>query len=70
MATQNDKVVTTREGLPHINSNNPLQVCSREITRENENIKYVQHHSSYGHKIYRGGGILQGAPTQWGGLVR
>ena len=32
MATKHDKVVTHGKGLPPINSHNPLNVYSREVT--------------------------------------
>ena len=63
MATKHSKmVVTYRDGLPAINSHNPLNMDSREVMWQIKNI-YLHHHNSYGHKTYQYNDITQGAPS-------
>ena len=60
MTTKHDKVVSLREKLPPMNSHNPLNMWSRDKLKT----LYLHYRSAYGHKIYQGGDIHQGAPSQ------
>ena len=50
MATKHGKVVTHCEGLPPINSYNPLNIKDKLKT-------YLHYHKAYGHKAYQGGDL-------------
>ena len=59
MGTKNGKVVTYRERLSPINSQNSCgHVRSREKLKA-----YFHYHNVYGYQICQGGDIPQGAPT-------
>ena len=47
MVTKHGKVIPHHEGLPSINSYNPLNMC------------YLNYHNAYSHKAYPSGDILQ-----------
>ena len=59
MATKHGMVEAQREGIPPINSYNPLNMFSREIMRQ---INISPLCSPFGHKTYQGGNIPQGVP--------
>ena len=51
MTTKHDQVVTHREGLPPINSYNPLKIFSREVS-DGLKALYLHYHSTYGYQTY------------------
>ena len=56
MGAKHDKVVTHPEGLPPMNSYNPLPYA-HERSRGKLKTLYVHYHNAYGNKIYQGGVI-------------
>ena len=61
MAIKHGKMMTHLDGLPPINSHNPLDMCSRE---SRDKLKtYLHHHNAYGHKTYQHSDITQRVPT-------
>ena len=76
MATKHGKVVTLHEGLPPINSYNPLNICSRESIWQIMNIKpplsrcvWSQDLSGWWH-VARSSNLWIRVTPQWSGHVR
>ena len=59
MATKHGKVVTYLEGLPAINSHNPLNSWSLEKLKT----IHLHYHNAYDHQTCQGGTILGGHPS-------
>ena len=62
MAIKHGKMVTHCDVLPTINSHNPLNMCSREVTSQIKNISPPSP-NAYGYKTYQRNDITQRVPT-------
>ena len=60
MAIKRGEIVTHHDGLPPINSYNPLNVCLRVKKLKTF---YFRHHIAYRHKSHQRSDITQGVPA-------
>ena len=62
MAIKHGKMLVHLDGLPPINSHNPLNMCSRECSRDKLKT-YLYQQNAYGHKTYQRSDVTQGVST-------